>query len=331
MKKFPAFRIHSDNGNTSAGIEQISLDQLSEGEVVIQVNYSSVNYKDALAGTGRAQILRRPQLVGGIDLAGTVVESSSTDFINGDKVIVNGSGLSEVQDGGYAEFARVPADWVVPLPAGLSLRQSMIIGTAGFSAALGIHIMQNNHQSPEDGPIVVTGASGGVGSFAVNILDKLGYTVIAVSSSEDAHDYLQELGASKIVGLDKLDIGDGVLEKTRWAGAIDNLGGDVLAKLIRATKSWGNVVSVGIAGGIKFDLSTMPFIIRGVNLLGVSSSNCPQALRKQIWQRLGDDLHPSQIAKIHSKSIKLADLPETFDTLLNNEMRGRVLVEIVSE
>ncbi len=331
MKKFPAFRIHSDKDSTRAGIEQISLDQLSEGEVVIQVNYSSVNYKDALAGTGKAQILRRSQLVSGIDLAGTVVESSSADFINGDKVIVNGSGLSETHDGGYAEFARVPADWVVPLPAGLSLRQSMIIGTAGFTAALSVHLMQINNQAPENGPIVITGASGGVGSFAVNILHKLGYEVIAVSSTESAHEYLRELGASMVVGLNKLDIGDGVLEKTHWAGAIDNLGGDVLSKLIRATTPWGNVVSVGIAGGIKFDLSAMPFIIRGVNLLGVSSSNCPQELRKQIWRRLGDDLHPDQIAKIHSKSIKLSDLPETFEKLLSNEIRGRVLVEIVSE
>lgn len=331
MKTFPAFRILNDKGNTRAGIEQISLDQLSEGEVVIQVNYSSVNYKDALAGTGKAQILRRAQLVGGIDLAGTVVESSSAEFISGDKVIVNGSGLSETHDGGYAEFARVPADWIVPLPAGLSLRQSMIIGTAGFTAALSVHLMQKNNQTIEDGPIVVTGASGGVGSFAVNILHILGYAVIAVSSSENAHDYLGELGASKVVGLDKLNIGDGVIEKTRWAGAIDNVGGDVLAKLIRATKPWGNVVSVGIAGGIKFDLTVMPFIIRGVNLLGVSSSNCPHDLRKRIWQRLGDDLHPSQIAKIHSQTIKLMNLPETFEKLLNNEIRGRVLVEIVSE
>ena len=331
MKKFSAFRIHNGKGSTRAGIEQIDLDQLAEGEVVIQVNYSSVNYKDALAGTGKAQILRHSPLVGGIDLAGTVVESSSADFINGDEVIVNGSGLSETHDGGYAEFARVPADWVVPLPPGLSLRQSMIIGTAGFTAALSVHLMQINNQATTDGPIVVTGASGGVGSFAVNILHKLGYEVIAITSTESAHDYLHELGASKVVGLDKLNIGDGVLEKTRWAGAIDNLGGDVLAKLIRATKSWGNVVSVGIASGIKFELSTMPFIIRGVNLLGVSSSNCPQDLRKQVWNRLGDDLHPDQIAKIHSKTIKLIDLSETFEQLLNNEIRGRILVEITSE
>jgi NADPH2:quinone reductase len=328
MKKFPAFRIYSEQNSTRAGIEQLSLDDLCEGEVVISVRYSSVNYKDALAGTGRAQILRRSPLVGGIDLAGEVLESSSGDFSPGDQVIVNGSGLSEVHDGGYAEFARVPADWVVHLPAGLTLPQSMIMGTAGFTAALSIHLLQQNNQQIEDGPIVVTGASGGVGSFAIDLLNKLGYETIAVTGSEDAHDYLYELGASKVVSREKIKIDDGVLEKTRWAGAIDNVGGETLSALVRASKPWGNVVSVGIAGGVKFKLSAMPFIIRGVNLLGVSSSNCPQPLRKSIWNRLGDDLHPEHIAKIKSQTTTLEDLPHIFEKLLNNEIQGRVLVEI---
>lgn len=328
MKKFPAFRIHSDQQTTRAGIEQLSIDDLSEGDVVIRVKYSSVNYKDALAGTGKAQILRRSPLVGGIDLAGEVVESTSGDFVQGDQVLVNGSGLSEVHDGGYAEFARVPADWVVPLPAGLTLPQTMIIGTAGFTAALSIHLLQQNNQQVEDGPIVVTGASGGVGSFAIDLLHKLGYETIAVTGSKDAHDYLYELGASKVVSREKIQIGDGVLEKTRWAGAIDNVGGDTLSALVRACVPWGNVVSVGIAGGVKFKLSAMPFIIRGVNLLGVSSSNCPQTLRKKIWNRLGDDLHPEHIAKIKTQTAKLEDLPQIFEKLLSNEIRGRVLVEI---
>lgn len=328
MKKFPAFRIHSDQQGTRAGIEKLSIDDLCEGDVVIHVQYSSVNYKDALAGTGKAQILRRSPLVGGIDLAGEVVESSSRDFVQGDQVIVNGSGLSETHDGGFAEFAQVPADWVVPLPAGLSLSQSMIIGTAGFTAALSIHLLQQNNQKVENGPIVVTGASGGVGSFAIDLLHKLGYETIAVTGKKNAHDYLYELGASKVVGREKIKIGDGVLEKTRWAGAIDNAGGDTLSALVRACMPWGNVVSVGIAGGVKFELSTMPFIIRGVNLLGASSSNCPQPLRKQIWNRLGDDLHPEHIAKIKTQTASLENLPEVFEKLLNNEIRGRVLVEI---
>ena len=331
MKSFPAYRIYSDSEGTTAKIEQLRIDELSEGDVIIRVQYSSINYKDALAGTGKAQILRRSPLVGGIDLAGEVVESASGDFAPGDQVLVNGSGLSETHDGGYAEFARVPADWVVPLPAGLSLNQSMIIGTAGFTAALCVHLLEQNNQQIDDGPIVVTGASGGVGSFAINILHKLGFETIAVTGKKNAHDYLYELGATKVVGREKIQIGDGVLEKTRWAGAIDNVGGNTLSALVRATKPWGNVVSVGIAGGVKFELSTMPFIIRGVNLLGVSSSNCPQTLRKKIWNRLGDDLHPDQIAKIHSKTINLEDLPITFEQLLNNEIQGRVLVEVSSD
>lgn len=331
MKSFPAYRIYSDSEGTTAKIEQLHIDDLCEGEVIIRVKYSSVNYKDALAGTGKAQILRRSPLVGGIDLAGEVVESSSGDFAPGDHVLVNGSGLSETHDGGYSEFARIPVDWVVPLPAGLSLSQSMIIGTAGFTAALCVHLLEQNNQHIDDGPIVVTGASGGVGSFAINILHKLGFETIAVSGKEHSHEYLRELGATKVVGREKIQIGNGVLEKTRWAGAIDNVGGNTLSALVRATKPWGNVVSVGIAGGVKFELSTMPFIIRGVNLLGVSSSNCPQTLRKEIWNRLGDNLHPDQIAKIHSKTIKLEDLPITFQQLLKNEIQGRVLVEVSND
>ncbi|MEJ2116036.1 MAG: zinc-binding dehydrogenase, partial [Gammaproteobacteria bacterium] len=196
------------------------------------------------------------------------------------------------------------------------------------SAALSIHLLQQNNQQVEDGPIVVTGASGGVGSFAIDLLHKLGYETIAVTGSKDAHEYLNELGASKVVSREKILIGDGVLEKTRWAGAIDNVGGDTLSALVRATKPWGNVVSVGIAGGVKFELSTMPFIIRGVNLLGVSSSNCPQPLRKQIWNRLGDDLHPDHLARINTQAVSLENLPDIFEKLLNNEIRGRVLVKI---
>ena len=331
MKTFSAFRIHAGDTETKAGLEELTLRDLSDGDVVIHVHYSSVNYKDALAGTGRAQILRNSPLVGGIDLAGEVVESTDSDIMQGYKVIVNGSGLSETHDGGYAEFARVPAEWVVRLPEGLSLSQSMIIGTAGFTAALSIHLMEQNGQHPNDGPIVVTGASGGVGSFAVDILSKLGYEVIAVTGTEDARDYLTGLGASKVVGRGKIDSGNHILGKTRWAGAIDNVGGEMLSALVRSTKSWGNVVSVGIAGGIKFNLSTMPFIIRGVNLLGVSSANCPQDLRKHIWKRLGDDLKPQHFVKILNKTVKLQELPTVFEEIINNELQGRVLIEIDHE
>lgn len=331
MEKFSAFRIHADKSGTHAGTESLALEQLSAGDVVIRVHYSSVNYKDALAATGKSRILRKSPLVGGIDLAGEVVQSSSPLFSQGDPVIVNGSGLSEVHDGGYAEYARVPADWVVPLPARLRLDEAMVIGTAGFTAALCIHLMQQNHQQAVDGPIVVTGASGGVGSFAIDLLHKLGHEVTAVTGSVQAHDYLHELGADQVVGRDWVESGGGMLEKARWGGAIDNVGGETLSCLVRATQPWGNVVSVGIAGGVGFHLSTMPFIIRGVNLLGVSSSNCPQDLRKQIWQRLGSDLYPEQISRIHAQTVGLEGLPQVFGKLLNNEIRGRVLVRLLED
>ena len=331
MEKFSAFRIHTDEGATRAGIESLGLEQLSEGDVVIRVHYSSVNYKDVLAGTGTSKILRKSPLVGGIDLAGEVVESSDPRFSQGDAVIVNGSGLSEVHDGGYAEYARVPADWIVPLPARLRLDQAMVIGTAGFTAALCIHLLQENHQQAVDGPVVVTGASGGVGSFAVDLLHKLGFEVTAVTGSLQASDYLRELGANEVVTRDWVESGGGMLEKARWAGAIDNVGGETLSQLVRATRPWGNVVSVGIAGGTGFRLSPMPFIIRGVNLLGVSSSNCPQELRKQIWQRLGNDLCPDHIDSIHARTVCLEELPEVFEKLLNNEIRGRVLVRLLKD
>ena len=331
MERFSAFRIHAEGDETRAGVESVGLEQLSDGEVVIRVHYSSVNYKDALAGTGKAKILRRSPLVGGIDLAGKVVQSSSARFSRGDPVLVNGSGLSEVHDGGYAEYARIPADWVVPLPEGLSLSQAMIIGTAGFTAALCIHLMQENHQYAEAGPVVVTGASGGVGSFAIDLLHKLGYETVAATGSPGAHQYLQELGADTVVAREEIEVGRGVLEKARWAGAIDNVGGETLSHLVRTTKPWGNVVSVGIAGGTGFQLSTMPFIIRGVNLLGVSSSNCPQELRKHIWKRLGSDLRPRHLATIHAQTVRLGDLPSVFAKLLNNEIQGRVLVNVSNE
>ena len=328
MEPFSAFRIHAGENGAHAGVEQLRLAQLSKGDVVIRVQYSSVNYKDALAATGKSKILRKSPLVGGIDLAGKVIESSSSSFSPGDPVIVNGCGLSEVHDGGYAQVARVPADWVVPLPAGLNLDQAMVIGTAGFTSALCIHLLQSNDQHRENGPIVVTGASGGVGSFAVTLLHKLGYEVMAVTGSPGAYDYLYEIGADKVVPHDQVVLGDGLLGKASWAGAIDNIGGDTLSSLVRGTMPWGNVVSVGILGGAEFQLSTMPFIIRGVNLLGVSSSSCPQDLRKKIWQRLGNDLFPDHIAKIHTQTSRLEDLPGVFKKLLNNEIRGRVLIKL---
>ena len=326
QEPFKAFRIHAGKEFERAGVESICLDDLSVGDVLIQVQYSSVNYKDALAGTGKGKILRRSPLNGGIDLAGVVISSTSSDIAEGQAVIVNGSGLSEVHDGGYSQYARVPADWVVPMPAGLDAKQAMIIGTAGFTAALAIQRLQDNHQSPGQGPILVTGATGGVGSFAIQLLSQLGYDVVALTRKRDQQDYLQSLGAQEVLGVDEVVCDDAPLHKGRWGGAIDNVGGEILAWLTKSVKLWGNIVSIGMAGGMQVKATPMPFILRGVSILGVTSSSCPQTMRKQIWQRLGDELYPNNLDQICTGEFTLEQLPVAFDNLLNGAIRGRQLV-----
>ncbi|MFK8027061.1 MAG: oxidoreductase [Gammaproteobacteria bacterium] len=325
-ESFKAFRIYAENNFERAGVESLTLDDLSPGDVVIRVEYSGVNYKDALAGSGQGKILRKSPLNGGIDLAGVVVSSESDQFKTGQSVLVNGSGLSEVHDGGYSQYARVPADWVVPMPTGLNSKTSMIIGTAGFTAALAIQRMQDNHQAPEQGPVLVTGATGGVGSFAVQLLSQLGFEVVAMTRKADQHDYLYSLGANKIIDNSEVKIDSASMHKGRWAGAIDNLGGETLAWLTKSLKPWGNIVSIGMAGGVAMNTSTMPFILRGVSLLGVTSAACPQALRKQVWNRLGGELLPGNFDQVCSDEIALEQLPEAFSNLLNGKTIGRQLV-----
>lgn len=331
MNKFKAFRIHETKQDARAGVELMSLDELSPGNVVIEVHYSSVNYKDALAGTGRTKILRKVPLIGGVDASGIVISSEDERFEPGDEVVVNGCGLSEVHDGGYAEYLRVPADWVVPLPEGLSMKEAMIIGTAGFTAALAYLRMVDNHQDPAMGPIAVTGASGGVGSFATDILSKMGYEVAAFSGKPEAVEYLTELGAVSVTRLRDIDQGGGMLDRVQWGGAIDNLGGDILDWLMRSTRPWGNVVSVGMAMGPDLGGTVMPFIIRGIGLLGVSSANCPREWRHHLWGRLGQDLRPQHMERIHSETVELEELPQTFRRVLAGTIMGRVLVRIRGE
>lgn len=326
QKSFKAFRIHAGKDFERAGIESLTLSDLSPGEVVIKTEYSSVNYKDALAGSGQGKILRKSPLNGGIDLAGTVVSSDNESIKIGQSVLVNGSGLSEVHDGGYSQYARVPANWVVPMPEGLTAKTSMIIGTAGFTAALAIQRLQDNHQMPKQGPILVTGATGGVGSFAVQLLSQLGFEVTAMTRKQDQHEYLYSLGASQIINNDEVEINDASMHKGRWGGAIDNLGGDTLAWLTKSVKPWGNIVSIGMAGGVAVNTSTMPFILRGISLLGVTSSACSQTLRKQIWGKLGDEFLPSKLDQVCSAEVSLEQLPEAFSRLLNGKVHGRQLV-----
>jgi NADPH2:quinone reductase len=328
MSLYKAFRIRNDNKVHSAGIESLELSPPEPGEVLIRVRYSSINYKDALAGTGKGQILRHFPLTGGIDAAGIVEESNDKRFRAGDPVIVTGYELSATHDGGYAQYLRVNADWVVPLPDGLNLRDSMVLGTAGFTAALALHRMELNGQRTDMGPILVTGASGGVGSFAVNIFDGEGYEVTAVTGKADQHAYLEHLGAQEVIGRDKVKSGHHALERGRWGGAVDNVGGETLASITRTVKPWGNIASIGLAGGHELNTTVMPFILRGISLLGINSSGCPYAIREEIWLRLATDLKPRQLDEIVSRSVSLEELPEVFDDMLAGRILGRVLVEI---
>jgi acrylyl-CoA reductase (NADPH) len=328
MKPFKAFRIHSEGGRIAARFEDVTLDDLAAGEVVIRVACSDINYKDALAATGAGKILRRYPLVGGIDLAGTVESSSDARFREGDPVLVTGCGLSETHDGGYAQFARVPGDWVIPMPRGLDAQTAMSLGTAGFTAALAIHRMEQNGQVPDAGPIVVTGATGGVGSLAIDMLATRGYRVIAVSGKADAAEYLKALGAAEVLDRKSLDLGTRPLEAARFAGAIDNLGGEVLTWLTRTVDFWGNIASIGLASSPELKTTVMPFILRGVALLGINSSATRRDWRLAVWQRIATDLKPRQLARIVTRTIDFGELPQAFPDYLAGRVTGRTLVRI---
>ncbi|MGH8373061.1 MAG: oxidoreductase [Gammaproteobacteria bacterium] len=327
-KPFTAYRIHQVEKKIVARFEELTLDDLSQGEVVVKVQYSSVNYKDALAATGKGKILRHFPLIGGIDLAGSVVSSSDRRYKKGDKVLVTGCGLGEDHDGGYAEYARVKGEWVIPLPKGFTTQSAMGLGTAGFTAALAIHRMEHNGTHPKGGPVIVTGATGGVGSFAVNMLAKRGYEVVAVTGKPDAQDYLKQLGASGILLRSEINYGSKPLEKIQWQGAIDNVGGEMLAWFTRTVGWWGNIASIGLAGSHELNTTVMPFILRGVNLLGINSMATPRKLRLKIWDRLATDLKPSKLKLIANETVLFDDLPRIFPRVLEGRQRGRTVVKI---
>jgi NADPH2:quinone reductase len=328
MQDFRAYRIDQEDGKIVAGFATLSLDDLSAGEVVIKVSHSTINYKDALAATGAGRILRSFPLVGGIDLSGTVVSSESDEFAEGDTVLVNGCGLSETRDGGYAEFARVPADAVVPVPDGMTAAEAMQIGTAGYTAALAIHRMEQNGQRPENGPIVVTGATGGVGSIAVDMLDGRGYEAVAVTGKTEQADYLKGIGARQVLLRGDIDLGKRPMEKAQWAGAIDNLGGEVLTWLTRTTDYGGNIASIGLAASHELNTTVIPFILRAVCLLGINSVDTPRNLRLQVWQRIGNDLKPRHLDKIAANTITFDELPDAFQAFIDGKVTGRTVVEI---
>jgi NADPH2:quinone reductase len=323
-----ALRIHEENGRAVARYEQIDLNDLSPGDVVIRVSWSGINYKDALAATGAGKILRRYPLVAGIDLAGIVERSSDARFKPGDAVLVTGCELSETRDGGYAELARVPGDSVVLIPPGLDERAVMGIGTAGFTAALAIHRMEQNGQTPSLGPVVVTGATGGVGSLAIDMLAARGYEVIAVSGKTSAENYLRSLGASRVLFRDAIDYGSKPLERAEYGGAIDSVGGDILTWLTRTTVYGGNIASVGLAGGMKLDTTVMPFILRAVNLLGINSVSTPRAVRLDVWQRIASDLAPRHLDRIVTREIPFDLLISSFSEYVKGGIVGRTVVRI---
>ena len=328
---FRAFVIREKDRGVSAAFEPWSLDQLDAGEVVLRVSHSSVNYKDALAATGRGRIIRRFPCIGGIDLAGTVVSSSDPRFAAGDPVLATSFDIGVAHHGGYAEYARLPAAWVIPLPAGLDAASAMALGTAGFTAALAITRMEENGLRPENGPVLVTGATGGVGSLATAMLAQLGYRVTALTGKPTERAYLESLGASEILLRQDLDLERiKPLDAARWAGAVDNLGGPVLAWLASTMRQAGTIASVGLAASHELNTTVMPFILRGASLLGVDSGYIGEPLRSALWQRLAGELKPRGLAAM-TRSIPFDALPGVFAEFIDGRVRGRTVVRVAAD
>ncbi len=328
MDSFRALRVHNEDKVISARLEEITLDDLSEGNVVIRVEWSDINYKDALAATGTSRIMRRYPMVGGIDLAGVVESSDDDAFPAGTRVAVVGAGLSEDHDGGYTQLARVRSDQVVKLPESVDTRTAMAIGTAGFTAALALVRMEDNGQNPGMGPILVNGATGGVGSVALDIFSARGYDVVALTGKADSADYLKSIGASDIAIRGEIEMGARPLERAQWGGGVDNLGGDVLSWMTRTTEPGGSVASIGLAASTELSTSVMPFILRGVNLLGINSVIMPSERRQSVWDRIGEDLLPKHLDKIVTQEVDLDALSGAFQAYIDGTVTGRTLVKI---
>lgn len=327
---FKAYLINQDDGKVVSAFTTLEESQLDAGEVTIAVTHSSINYKDALAATGAGRIIRRFPCIGGIDLAGKVLSSADPRFSAGDDVIATSYDIGVAHHGGYAERARVPADWVVKRPSGLSLGESMALGTAGFTAALAVVRMEHDGLKPENGPVIVSGATGGVGSIAIEILAGLGYHVVALTGKEAETDYLKGLGAKDVMLRQSLDLAKiKPLGKETWAGAVDNLGGDVLSWMASTMQVGGTLASIGLAASMNFNTTVAPFILRGVSLLGIDSVNCPMPQRSAVWERLATDMKPRHLAAM-TRHIAFADLPAAFDDYIAGRVKGRVVVDIAA-
>lgn len=329
MEKFKAYRLSEVERKIKAEFVECALDDLDPGEVVVRVAYSDVNYKDALAATGKGRILLRPSCIGGIDLSGTVVSSTDARFAKGDAVLAVGHQLGVKHHGGYAQYARIPADWAVKLPKGMTLWEAMAFGTAGYTAGLAVVKMEHNGLHPAGGPVIVDGATGGVGSIAIAALAKLGYHVVALTGKADGVAYLKKLGAAEIKLRSELDLSKiKPLDKATWQGAIDNLGGEVLAWMASTMQFNGVIASIGLAAGPGLSSTVLPFILRGVSLLGINSTDAPSPeLERQVWARLGSDMKPAGLKEM-AKTIPFADLPKVFDDFMNAKVTGRIVVDL---
>ncbi|MFS0602244.1 NADPH:quinone oxidoreductase family protein [Peribacillus frigoritolerans] len=329
IQQFDALVVNKQDDQFTVNIQQLSLDDLPQGEVLIRVHYSGVNYKDSLAAIPNGNIVSSYPIVPGIDMAGVVVSSEDSRFKEGDEVIATSYGIGVSQSGGYSQFARVPSEWIVPLPDGLTMKEAMIIGTAGFTAALSVLRLEENNLTPEQGSVLVTGATGGVGSFAVSILSKLGYSVEASTGKESEHGYLKAIGASTIVSRE--DVYDGKLRalgKQKWSGAVDPVGGEPLASVLSQIKYGGAVAVSGLTAGTSLPATVFPFILRGVNLLGIDSVNCPMDTRLKVWHRLATDFKLEDLERLVQQEITLKELPDVLPTLLKGEARGRTIVKL---
>jgi putative YhdH/YhfP family quinone oxidoreductase len=328
MQKFKAYRTFQEEHNITSRFVEMTPDELDPGDVLVKTKYSTINYKDALSYNGAGKIMRKFPTVGGIDMAGTVESSADPRFKRGDKVIVHAYDFGVAHDGGYAEYVRAPADWIVRRPEGMTAFDAMTLGTAGFTAAQAIMLMEHNGLKPGNGPVAVTGATGGVGSVAIEILAKLGYHIVAVTGKEEETPYLRGLGAKEVRLRQSIDLANiRPLDKATWAGAIDNLGGDMLAWLLSTMAIGGTVAAIGLAAGPKLNTTVMPFILRGVHLLGTDSANCPMELRQVIWNRLATSWRPSHVHDL-ARTIDFIDLPTHFDAYLKGLVRGRTVVRI---
>jgi putative YhdH/YhfP family quinone oxidoreductase len=329
VEKFRAYKLTEADRKIRAEFVECTLDELDPGDLVVRVAYSDVNYKDALAATGKGRILLRPSCIGGIDLAGTVVSSSDARFAKGDAVLAVGHQLGVKHHGGYAEYARIPANWAVKLPKGMTLWDAMAFGTAGYTAGLAIVRMEHNGLKPANGPVVVNGATGGVGSIALAALAKMGYAVTALTGKESESGWLKTLGAKQILlrqGLDLAKIRP--LDKATWAGAVDNLGGEVLAWMASTMKFNGVIASIGLAASPNLNTTVLPFILRGVSLLGVNSTDCPTPEEERaVWQRLATDMRPPLLKEM-ARTVPFSDLPKVFDDFINAKVTRRVVVDL---